>query len=389
MAGTHPQDAEIRLLLVEDMPQVAQYIRNLLDTQTRITLLDVVTDGRVVIDQVRELQPDVVIVDSLMQGKINGLQVASDMREAGIDTPIIALTVPQKPISIGEGMGRTRVLSMPFSGYEFMRLLQDLHKEHRAHAPENLSVVHVFYGAKGGMGTTTLAYNVASAIAQMGTRRVALVDGSIQKGDLRALLRVADDVPSIERLPISRLQKTDLDEVMYRDKSGLEVLFAPPRMELAETITAKELERLLALMRRVYHVVIVDTGSAVDDVLLAFLDHCDSLIQVLTYEAAALYQARAMADTLGAIGFNPDKISYLVNRADLLGGLPRDAISRQVGRAPDFSVVSDGILVVEANNRGEPLAKLGPDAQITKDVARIAEELSQPRDPVHHPTGMD
>ncbi|HUP83322.1 MAG TPA: hypothetical protein VM284_03935, partial [Candidatus Limnocylindria bacterium] len=58
-----PSDAQIRLLLVEDMPQVAQYIRGLLDTQSKIKLLDVITDGRTVIEQVREHQPDVLIVD--------------------------------------------------------------------------------------------------------------------------------------------------------------------------------------------------------------------------------------------------------------------------------------------------------------------------------------
>ncbi len=105
-------------------------------------------------------------------------------------------------------------------------------------------------------------------------------------------------------------------------------------------------------MRRVYNVVIVDTGSQVDDVLLSFLDHCDTLVQVLTYESAALYQARAMAETLTAIGFGSEKVRYLVNRADSLGGMPRDAISQQLGRAPDYAVVSDGVLVAEANNRG-------------------------------------
>ena len=49
------------------------------------------------------------------------------MREAGLELPIICLTVPQKPITIGEGMGETRVLSMPFSGYDFMHLLQEMH----------------------------------------------------------------------------------------------------------------------------------------------------------------------------------------------------------------------------------------------------------------------
>jgi len=46
-------EAQIRVLLVEDMPQVANYIRSLLDTQTRIKLLEVVRDGRQVLDQIR------------------------------------------------------------------------------------------------------------------------------------------------------------------------------------------------------------------------------------------------------------------------------------------------------------------------------------------------
>src|SRR3954453_23355914 len=175
------------------MPQVANYIRSLLETQQKIKLLEVVRDGRAVLDQIREHQPDVLIVDALLQGRINGLAVAQEGREAGIDVPIIALTVPQKPIKVGEGMGATEVLSMPFSGYDFMRLLQEMHDAQRARAPESLSRVYSFFGAKGGVGTTTLAYNVAAAIAGM-HYRVALIDGSLQFGDVRGLLRVKDEV---------------------------------------------------------------------------------------------------------------------------------------------------------------------------------------------------
>ncbi|HEY5488599.1 MAG TPA: response regulator, partial [Candidatus Limnocylindrales bacterium] len=75
MASTQ-SDAQIRLLLVEDMPQVANYIRSLLDTQSKIKLLEVVRDGRQVLDQIREHQPDILIVDALLQGRINGLAVA-------------------------------------------------------------------------------------------------------------------------------------------------------------------------------------------------------------------------------------------------------------------------------------------------------------------------
>ena len=359
---------------------MSNYVRSLLDTQTKIRLLDVVRDGRLVVDQIREHQPDVLIVDALLQGRLNGLAVAQDVRDAGLDLPIIALTVPQKPIKVGEGMGHTSVLSMPFSGYDFLRLLQDMHAAHRAGAPEALSRVYSFFGAKGGVGTTTLAYNVAAAIAEQGFR-TALVDGSLQFGDVRALLRLAEDVPSIVQLPPTHIQRTDLEQVMYRDPSGVEVLLAPPRIEMAEMVTPRDIERLLSLMRKIYNVVIIDTATNVDDTVLAYLDGSDLLVQVLTYEWTALYRARSMADTLAAINYSADRVRYLVNRADSTGGLPRDALSQILGRPADFEVVSDGTLVVEANNSGQPFTRLGADSRISRDVAAIADALTRTMEP--------
>ena len=373
MAGT-TNEGEIRLLLVEDMPQVAQYIRNLVDTQSRIKLLDVVTDGRTVIEQVKEHQPDVLIVDALLQGKINGLEVAQEVREAGLELPIIALTVPQKPIAVGEGMGETRVLAMPFSGFDFMHLLQEMHAQHRARAPESQARVYVMFGAKGGVGTTTLAFNLGVALAAQGLK-VAVVDGSLQFGDLRALLRVPADAPSIVQLPTSRVQKADLQEVMYHHKAGIDILLAPPRMELAEMVTARDMEALISLMRKVYNVVLIDTATAVDEFVLAYIDAADEVIQVLDYEWTALYRARAMAETLKAINYGDGRVRYLVNRADSKGGLPRDAMKDTLGRNADFEVVSDGILVLDANNRGEPFVTMNQKAQITRDVESIAAAL--------------
>jgi len=369
-------DGEIRLLLVEDMPQVAQYIRNLLDAQTRIKLLEVITDGQTVIEQVKEHQPDVLIVDALLQGKINGLQVAADLREQGLEVPIICLTVPQKPIAIGDGMGETRVLSMPFSGFDFMHLLEQMNNEHRARAPEAVSRVYAMFGAKGGVGTTTLAYNIGAALVAQGLT-VALIDGSLQFADLRSLLRVPENTASIVSLPTNRVQRADLQEVMYRDKSGVEVLFAPPRIELAEMVTARDLERLISLMRKVYNVVIIDTATTVDDTLLAYLDASDGLIQVMTYEWPALQRARAMTETLNAINYSPERVRYLANRADSKGGMSRDDVVKVLGRQPDFEVVSDGILVLDANNRGEPFVTMNPKAKVSGDVVSIAKALAR------------
>lgn len=379
MSGSQTE-SQIRLLLVEDMPQVANYIRSLLDSQSKIKLLEVVRDGRAVLDQIREHQPDVIIVDALLQGRINGLAVAQEVREAGLDMPIIALTVPQKPIKVGEGMGSTAVLSMPFSGYDFMRLLQDMYDEQRARAPESLSRVYSFFGAKGGVGTSTMAFNVAASIAAQ-NYRVALIDGSLQFGDLRALLRVTEDQPSFVQLPTAHIQRADLEQVMYRDSSGVEVLFAPPRIEMAEMVTPRDIERTLSLMRKIYNVVIIDTATAVDDTLLAYLDNSDGLVQIITHEWTSLQRARSMAETLNAINFPQDRIWYLVNRADSMGGLPREAVPQTLGRQADFGVVSDGVLVLDANNRGQPFTRLAPDAPIARDIAKVATELTRAMEP--------
>ena len=88
---------QIRLLVVEDVPQVAQYIRGLLNSQSTIKLLDVVSDGSRVARVITELRPDVVLVDALLQGKLKGLALVEQIHASGAQVPVIVLTVPQQP----------------------------------------------------------------------------------------------------------------------------------------------------------------------------------------------------------------------------------------------------------------------------------------------------
>jgi pilus assembly protein CpaE len=368
--------SQIRLLLVEDVAQVAQYIRNLLNAQDQVKLLDVVNDGRHVVDQIRELRPDVLMVDALLQGRVNGLAVAERVRQAGIDLPMVILTVPQKPLKIGNRMGIVKVLTMPFSGFDFMNVLQGAHSDYRAAQPEALSRTVVVCAAKGGLGKSTLAFNLAVAAAQRAGLKVVLVDGSLQFGDIRALLRVPDSASSILQLPTDRIAESDLTDVLWRDPSGIDILLAPPRVEMAEMVTVRDMEKALSLLRRVYNLAIVDTPTVVNDMTLAFFDGSDLILQLVTSDWTTVRNTRSMAQAFDAMGFAPSRIQYVLNRADSPGGIDPRQLTEQLGRDPEFRIASDGRLVVDANNQGVPFVLADPGAAVSQDVFRIANALS-------------
>ena len=106
------------------------------------------------------------------------------------------------------------------------------------------------------------------AIGQL-EQRTVLIDGSLQFGDLRALLKVPVDAPSILDLPTDRIAESDLADVLWRDPSGIDILLAPPRIEMAEMVTPRDLDKVLSLLRRVYQVIVIDMPAALNDINLA------------------------------------------------------------------------------------------------------------------------
>jgi pilus assembly protein CpaE len=365
---------QIRLLVVEDVPQVAQYIRGLLNSQTAIKLLDVVTDGNRVLGLAQELRPDVILVDALLQGRLKGMQLVAKLHESGNQVPVIVLTVPQHPVQANPATGIHAVLPMPFTGYELVtRLNQARQIAADSDATGSARMVTLF-APKGGVGKTTLAFNIAVAVGQAGFRTV-LIDGSLQFGDMRALLKVPMDAPSLLDLPTDRIQESDLEDVLWRDPSGIDILLAPPRVELAEMVTVRDLEKTLSLLRRVYQVVIVDTPAVVNDINLAFLDSSDTILEVVTWDSTTIHSTMVMADAFRAIGYPPSKVRYLVNRSDSMGGFDPGVLANALGRVPEHAVSSGGALVVRANNEGIPFVLADPSAQISQDVFRTAMEL--------------
>jgi len=363
----------IRLLVAEDVPQVSQHVRNLLSMQSQVKLLEVLNDGSKVVDAAKQLRPDVVMVDLLLQGKVKGPQLIEKLRDSGLEIPVVVLTVPQHPLARDPARGIDAVLTLPFSGFELVNTLGHVLADRQSRSSGACRVVSVF-APKGGVGKTTIAFNLAVSLSQLGVA-TALIDGSLQYGDLRALLKVPSDVPSILDLPTDRVQESDLRDVMWRDPAGIDILLAPPRVEMAEMVSARDVEKTVSLLRRLYEAIVIDTPTNLSEITLALLDASDVVLSIVTYDSTTIHNTIAVADVFNSIGYSPEKMQYLVNRSDSSGGIGHDELARALGRRPDFEVVSDGRLVVQANNEGMPFVVSSPDAAVSRDIRRVAQTL--------------
>jgi len=365
---------QTRLLIVEDVPQVAQYIRGLLNAQSSVKLLDVLSDGTKVLPQIQQLRPDIVLVDALLQGRVKGLPLAEQIANSGNGVPVIILTVPQNPVEVDPSRGIHGVLAMPFSGFDLMNRISQVRKDFAQLTTTGSSRVYSVFAPKGGVGKTTIAFNLAVALGQA-EQRTVLIDGSLQFGDLRALLKVPVDAPSILDLPTDRVSESDLADVLWRDPSGIDILLAPPRVEMAEMVTPRDVDKVMSLLRRVYTAIVIDMSSALNDINLAFLDLSDTIVEIVTYDSTTIHNTMAVADAFRMIGYPASKVRYLVNRADSAGGIDPGDLERALGRVPEHRVVSDGMLVVQSNNEGVPFVLANPAAAISQDLNRIAGEL--------------
>ena len=108
-----------------------------------------------------------------------------------------------------------------------MSRIAGVRKEFAASSDVAATRVLSMFAPKGGVGRTTIAFNLAVALGQLGQKTV-LIDGSLQFGDLRSLLKVPNDAPSILDLPTDRIAESDLSDVLWRDPSGIDILLPHP-----------------------------------------------------------------------------------------------------------------------------------------------------------------
>jgi pilus assembly protein CpaE len=307
-------------------------------------------------------------------------------------TSIIMMSVQGEADYLRRSMlaGAREFLVKPFSSDELTASIRQVHvreKQKRgrmivpAHAPESTTKngkVVTLFAPKGGVGRTTLAVNLAVALAGEQRQAVTLVDGSFQFGDVGVLLNLNPKNKSIIDV-VADPGATDedlVDTTLINHSTGIKVLLAPPSPEMAELITVDQIRRMMTRLRDTNDYTIVDLWPHFNDVSLALLDMSDVILTILTLEITNIKNIRLFLEVADQLGYG-DRLKLVLNRADSAFGIRVADVENSVGRKIDHQVVSDGRTVVYALNRGVPFVWSNSQAPVSEDILKISRALVQ------------
>lgn len=238
--------------------------------------------------------------------------------------------------------------------------------------------VSLVLGAKGGVGGTTVAVNLARGLCGLGLGATALLDLAAPQGETPIFLDLEHAYTWADvAANLARLDATYLESVMARHPSGLAVLPAPEFGEQA-ALDPAALRQVLELMRRVYAHVVIDAGTGQDEAALEALELCDDILLVLDLSLPCLARAKRFLEAVRAAQPHlAAKVRLIANRKTSqsdIGVAEAEDILRQ---KLSWSLLNDYQTALAAINQGRPLAESDPKSALARAYAAMARDLAR------------
>jgi pilus assembly protein CpaE len=233
------------------------------------------------------------------------------------------------------------------------------------------------FSAKGGCGKTTLATNLATALADNGRREVCLVDLDLAFGDVAIALQLFPAHTIADAVPMAgTLDAQALSSLLTPHSPGLTTLVAPVEPGAAE-IPASLVASILRMLKEQYQYVVIDTPPAFSDHVLAAFDESDVIALLATLDIPALKNLKLTLETLDLLNYPRDRWRVVLNRADSKVGLALSEVEKTL-RMPIAAQVPSSRDVPASINRGVPIVLDQPAHPVSVAIKQFADQFVVP-----------
>jgi pilus assembly protein CpaE len=279
--------------------------------------------------------------------------------------------------------GVNEVVAEPLSVGELENAITRL-QVHKA-APVTGRVL-AFIGAKGGVGTTTTAVNVATELNQIEPGKTLLVDLHLAHGDAAVFLGVEPRFSVVDALDnIHRFDEAFFKGLVVQSPAGPHLLASSDRA-LVQSSSVQRVRSLVEFATQLYRFVVLDVPRS-DAAALDALDQAARIVVVANQELATVRNASRIAASFRQ-RYGNERVTVIVNRVDQHAEIGRDDVEKVVGTRVLHSVPSDYRMALRALNKGRPLA-LDNHNKLAASFRELARDLAElgPAPPVSHETG--
>ena len=382
---------KIRVLIVDDIQETRENIRRMMQFDPLIEIIGEARTGREAIDISHQKQPDVVVMDINMPD-MDGLVATEAIRRKLPFIQIIILSVQNDSSYMRRAMlaGARDFLSKPPMIDELTnairqagRLAIEEKKKNQLKAVSGTSVdtktmgqIIVVYGPKGGVGCTTIATNLAIALHSSETPAI-IVDGNLQYGDVAVFLNeqvrnsIYDLAPRADELDPGIIEEV----VINHSITGLHILPAPTRPELANSVSSDQFTKVIQYLQRLYKYVVIDTASYLSDIVQASLDIGNIIVLLATQNIPSIKSANLFLGLADASGINRNRLLFSLNQYDKRITITPERVGESLKIPVESVIPFEDRIVTTSINRGTPFIIDNNASPISKSIYTLADKI--------------
>ena len=346
-----------------------------------VTIAGESTDPSRAFASVRQVKPAVVILN-LYPNVDDLLGLAEMINHSLPGTTLFVTSSDRNPETIIRAMrsGAREFLPHPLNTEEIMAAFTKLRlSNHRATEGVSRGKVISVFGMKGGVGTTTIAINLAVNLTQHAERRVILVDLNLQLGNAPLFLNMKPKYSIVDIAGnIEDIDPVTLKGVLPRHSSGMYLLAGPPRPEQSELVRESHLDHILTFMRSMFDFIVIDTTNVLGELTLRALDESEIILAVFTDDLAAVYNTRQCLDIFQRMDYGDDKVRLVMNRGITDRGIPPQDVEKSIDYKVFWNIPNEKYpTVLSSLNQGIPISTFKPHSKLSASFRDLAEHLDQ------------
>jgi pilus assembly protein CpaE len=236
-------------------------------------------------------------------------------------------------------------------------------------------IIHLI-GSKGGVGTTTVAVNLAASLAQSfpNSPSVVLMDMNSLFGEIPIFLNIQPEFNWAEvARNISRLDSHYLMSILSKHKTGMYILPSSTGLDGMGVSTPEFIERILGLMRQVFDFIVIDGGQSLDEVSLKVLEMSDFLFLVAILSLPCLTNVKRLLRTFEKLGYpRNEQVRIIINRYHKKSLISLKDAEAALNQKIFGLIDNDYPSTMSAINQGKTLDLIAPGAEVTKNIKSLA-----------------